>query len=479
MTTIYDDLKGRQFIKYCLSALFLILISYSALLRINDYYFVDDNLRKATGSTYFESLSRYTSDSLAKSFTLPFEYFFNLAPLSQLLCIIILAISGVALTKIITNTFTLFSVIISSTIAIYPFFFESMTYTYDALFMGLSVFFSILPFAYEKNRIIFFILTIICILGVLTTYQSSSGIYVSLLLLVFIKKYFIESSSIKNSCVFLITAISGYLFALIVYKIFIHNEFDGHVSTEMLTLSTLIPGLISNSLSYLQYGKNLLGNNYVYYFTLFAICMLPIKIAYLTSRNKLLSIVAIPPLIGLIIISSAGLPLLLQDFPLQPRYMIGFNTVITSFILILSINCFYVYKCCSTLFLVNLIALANIYGNAINDQWEYDKFRLNIAISDVSKFINDEYRLYFTGNPISTVSFNSKNKNYPIVNVLTNKSNLYSYGKDEIIKRYIPLQHGRSLCDESNNKLIFESNFHTILNNNNCFYINLKSYQKI
>lgn len=460
--------------KYLVLIAFIIFLCYLSLLRVDDYFYADDNIRKSSGGAYFKHLSRYLSEYLAYSFTIPFNKFFTISPLPQVLAVIILSFAGGILVKVFTDEFTVLKAIAASIIGVYPFFYHNILYSFDAVFMGLSVLFAIIPLLAFNNLKLFSILTIVCTVVVLTTYQSSSGIFPALVIILLLQKYFVDRISLINSVKIFLAAFISYFIAILLFRFFIYKEFNGHISTEALSIIELIPGIIKNSVTYLAYTKEMLGNNYILYFSIFVILYVVIRYT-LEAKQKYLAVVVISVMIVISFVITAGLPILMKEYHLQIRYLIGINAYFAVLTLILVQYGNKLFKFFTVLFVINLLAIGNIMGNIINDQWQYDKFRITVGISELVPLLTNEYKISFSGNPTNKVSFNQYNGKYPVLEALIyGRSNLNIYGKEKIFSRYLPLSRGAVTCESGRGEIISSTVLQNIYKNGSCYHLEFR-----
>lgn len=108
-----------------------------------------------------------------------------------------------------------------------------MSFKFDSPFMAIALISPIIPFLFLKKKFIFFILSILTILLMLTTYQASNAIYITMALFtIFI--YLLKNMTVKNILKNILLFIVSYSVPILIYKLVIMHSADiGYVSTEI------------------------------------------------------------------------------------------------------------------------------------------------------------------------------------------------------------------------------------------------------
>jgi len=167
----------RQFVKPVLIMFGIYAFGISAIIRA-DFLYIDDIGRSAHGYRGWENWSRHISSFLA-IFIHADTRINDISPLTQLI-----AVSSVVLVYVINNEkITKTALAASIPIGLSPYFLECFSYKFDAPYMALSVFVSIVPFVFMKNMLAFSVASVLGILIMCMTYQASSGIYIIIVIL--------------------------------------------------------------------------------------------------------------------------------------------------------------------------------------------------------------------------------------------------------------------------------------------------------
>ncbi|WP_143691378.1 glucosyltransferase domain-containing protein, partial [Wohlfahrtiimonas larvae] len=344
---------------------------------------------------------------------------------------------------------------------------------------SVSVLFSIFPFLFYRSHRVFFIISIIGVLGTLTTYQSASGVYWVVVIMLTAKNYFYDQINIKRCVKLFCIATLAYIIAVAIFRFCIYTPRFSHISNEALALPELFNGVIRNIKKYLVFIYSFVAKGYIGLYIIFLLLVFSLNVLRCQENQfKVISMICLLIIIPIVLIASIGIPIFLSEFPIADRYMLGFNVLITICALVGFLNSGIIYRIFYLLFAMQLIAYGNIQGNIIGEQWSYEKFRLSMALSDLSPLIGDEYALSFGGNPVFRASFNVNAKN-----------NSFIYGRHKniisllgypgywqlIVGRYIPIRKGNVQCDSDKGKVIFSSVYHNIYQKNRCFSVIYKT----
>ncbi|RAY35473.1 hypothetical protein DP183_14525, partial [Enterobacter kobei] len=158
----------------------LILLCYYNVLSTN-YYYIDDLGRSLEGYSEWSRNGRPLADLFfyVISFGAPLP---DISPLPQILGIALLSLGAYLTGKTYlwqSEGVNWLSFILCLPLAISPFYFENMSYKYDAFTMSLSVLCAMLPFVVRINGSVKFLTaSIASILLSLCLYQASLNIYI-------------------------------------------------------------------------------------------------------------------------------------------------------------------------------------------------------------------------------------------------------------------------------------------------------------
>lgn len=404
------------------------IIAISTIIRA-DFNYVDDLGRVAEGYRGWSNFSRYLS-SLFSIFIHTGFYLTDISPIPQLLAVCILAISSVMVLYVYKNEkkFSAWDIIAIIPLGLSPYFLECLSFKYDAPYMALSVFASVLPLLFiNKKSIIYSIVTILCTLGMCMTYQASSGIFIMLVLLLFLKKWN-EGECFKKSFKFLMISSISYVVGLLVFKLFILNPVENYISTSMLPLNNLIPGTLKNLYKYFAIIKSDFKKEWIVLIALMFMSFIYIFVCN-SKRKKHIAFLASVLVLGLMAILSFGVYSILEEPIFRPRSMYGFCIFISLIgVAISTTKKAYLSKIIVTILSWTFIVFAFTYGNALKIQDEYMKFRVNLVVEDLN-----DIEIFVTDN-IKNVQIKGTIGKTPI---LENMPQDY-----ELLNRLVPIQFG-------------------------------------
>lgn len=296
--------KYRVFVKPFLILALIYLVGISAILLASVHY-ADDAARTNYGYAGWSAFSRYTSTML--SYVVHTDgYLTNIAPLPQLLAVLILTVSSLILICLVSGR-EVFGGPISKWIlkllavvplVLCPYMLECLSYQYDAVYMALSVFFAVMPFLfYRKERWKFVLASVVGILGVCTTYQASVGIYPMIVVFLTMKDW--NNKDLSGKELFKNVAISAvvFLITLVFFQKVLMRTQDIYVSNEIPGIAELIPMTLQHLLHYFE----LLTTDFrAVWLTIIGVIAVLFVVLYVvrSKRNKVLA--AVVGVVGLV-----------------------------------------------------------------------------------------------------------------------------------------------------------------------------------
>ncbi|MFA7439133.1 glucosyltransferase domain-containing protein [Castellaniella sp.] len=457
----------RRFWLYAGIVFLLMVLAYLSLLRINGYYFADDNLKKISGSPSFLHLSRYTAEFFIRWLGYS-GHAFDYSPLFQLVCLASLATAAVVLVQIVAGKLQPFPVFASTVLATYPFFYESMSYTYDSAFMGMSVLASLVPFLLVADRVLFVVASVIGLLLMMTTYQLASGVYLIGVAAVVWRQYRDGEWARGDHMGFIGVALVSWLLAMLLYRVFLHHDYQGYISTTTLPWADLPLGLLRNSQAYLNIFIHFVGYNWVLYFTVLLGALFLVRQA--RSLGQFLGAAVFLVVIWLV---APGLPLLLDQPVFAYRYMVGFNVVVAVVVVALAHRASVLSRVLLTVFVMGLMGLTTVYGNAMDDQWAHDQSRIQIALANAGPLIGYPYRLDVDGSPGQAGSFDVQSRQYPVITELA-RSNFERFGHEALFERFFPLHEGVAARCAGERHVLLDDRFNQLERQGECYRLSFK-----
>lgn len=376
--------KFRPLQKTFWSLVIVYTIGISAILRA-DFNYVDDMGRVIHGYQGWENFSRFLSNYFSNIIHAD-SYLTDVSPLPQILAVMLMALSGSIVLYVVSGgmEFSLYKVIALVPLGLSPYFLECISYKYDSPYMALSVLLSIVPLLFGKfGYRMYIISTIIGMIGVCTTYQSSTGIYPMLVLFICIK-FWNEKKSYRKIGKFLISSVIGYISGLIIFKLFVMRPVtDDYVSGYLPELKELIPIAYNNLREYLYLVKTDLKMEWL--FLILGMCVAFIFIVIRDSKQSKIAAfwVASIGIVGMLFLSFGVYPFLVKPV-FMPRAMYGFGVFITLLgVFIASANKAYSAKIVSVILSWAFFVFAFTYGNALAAQHAYTDLRVAMVLEDL------------------------------------------------------------------------------------------------
>ena len=314
----------------------------------------------------------------------------DISPFTTILAIIIMAIVSVLILKIILKEKKLkwYHIVAALPIGMNPYFLECYSYKFDAPYMALSVLFAILPFVFYKNEkknknIPFIISSVIFTFLMASSYQSSAGIY-PMITIILALTMFNNKEDKKEIFKFIYKAIIGYGLGLIIFKLSMPPVTEYYLDPGILNLKSIIPESISN---YKHFYKAIYEDMKLRWliYMLVILFSLMIKEVVQSKQKKSLSICVVLLSLVILFLFMFGAHPFLKETVVKPRTMYGLFVMIT----ILSIKaCDCKYNLVPEFFSICLayafLTTSLIFGNACNEQFEYNHFRMELLINDLN-----------------------------------------------------------------------------------------------
>lgn len=262
-------------------------IAIVAILRANITY-LEDTRRTIEGNKWADigDFGRFGADFLLTLLGAN-STLHDISPLPQLFAIILLAISSIIIVRILSSgkKVRYLPLLASIPIALSPFFCRALLYKFDSVSMAASILFSVLPFLWHKDTKKFAIASVLGTIGMCITYQGSSGVFIIIALALSFREFLFDDKKLKDIARFLGVAAVAFLIGLIVFQFAILPLANlGYRSTEMLSISDFVPGVIRNTRTYfaaIWYG---LGD--LWRFGMIAMFLCFVAVTTICAKNK-------------------------------------------------------------------------------------------------------------------------------------------------------------------------------------------------
>lgn len=359
------------------------LLAISAILKA-DFYYVDDLLRTLEGHANW-GFSRYLSNFLSQ-FLHGDSYLTDISPLTQIIAVIITALScSIAIYGVTgERDFRFWHIWAAIPMALSPYYLECLSYKYDSPYMALSVLFRVLPVLFANRNAIFYISSIVlCMLGMCTSYQASSGIFPMFVIVIGIRRW-VDGEQTKDTLKFFALSACGYLLGLLFFQKVLMSEFIAYASTEIAPPSQLISNAVTNYKRYIVHFITDFKPEWL--IVSFIICICYLFSAVISSRqNKVLTLFLVGIAMVLMFLLSFGVYPFLTDPIFKSRAMYGIGYF-------LGLQCIFAVTRPTRSLLSKLACLvlgwyffvfSFTYGNALSIQAQYTDYRITAVIDDL------------------------------------------------------------------------------------------------
>ena len=233
--------ENRCLVRPFLVLLLIYLLGILAIILASVHY-ADDVARTGQGYAGWSGFSRYLSTILSHGLHAD-NYLTNIAPLPQILGVAMLAMAGIIVVTTVSSkevfrekwTKWIWRVVAVVPLGLVPYMLECMSYQYDAVYMGMSVLFAVLPLVFYKRSGVWYVLmSVVGILVVCMTYQASIGIYPMLVVMLAAKEWnekekmgLILKKVGISVMVFILTVLIFQKFLMAPREVYVSNEIPG------------------------------------------------------------------------------------------------------------------------------------------------------------------------------------------------------------------------------------------------------------
>ena len=408
------------FSKPTLFIFFIFFLALLPLFRANVNY-IDDSERALNGGRDWAYLhSRWTSEYLSV-FIHADSKLRDIAPLTQILAILLISLSSVILCWVISEKkLTRLGVLLAAFLGLSPFFLECFAFKFDSPYMALSILASIFPFLFAfKNKMLFFATSFLGLLIMLTTYQLSSGVYIMIVIFLLFNYWNNKSLSVREMIDFIFVSVVSYFSALVVFRIFfLQTKIFSY--NNFFSINKMPLGIIGNIKDNFEEIINNFNYTWVYILALMIILFVT-KSMIISKQNKILSLILASATLSLMFIFFQGFFIFVDKVGSVPRYFVGVNAFIAIVALFLARPPFRFFATPAVVLLYCFFIFSFMFGNALEYQKNYKTFFATMLIGDLSKIIVEDHRdnensnIYFMDSIGNAPGVKSLQKDYPII----------------------------------------------------------------
>lgn len=447
----------------------------------SDFYYADDLWRSFDGSRSWIGFSRYVSEFLSivlhNNFYLP-----DIAPLTQFISLAVYSFSTILLAWLVTERkVTISSLVICSLLFLSPFNAQNLSYRFDSPYMALAAFFPMVPFLFKEENKSFVFTSVISLILCCMSYQSGTSIYI-LLAIFFATSLWLKKESYQKIFTFVGLSVFSFALALVLFKLLFMNTINNGADSYSATVSLSV--MPQNFKTYLSNTIPSFGGLWIKGFVAISILVALVLGIKVSRQNKLVTAIFLI-VMGLLALFLSFGPYLVFAKPLfSPRAFTGFSMLITLVGISLYKNLFVsgggkkallipafclVYGCIVFLF---------AYGVALTEQKQYQDFRVEHLLSDLSQHTIQDEKNYvsFSGSIGLSDGIAVNSDSFPLINQLI--SVVPSGGgiwNDDLLSSYNFNCEDEYLSENPGWPLLKSSYYHDIYGEGNHFFIVLKN----
>ena len=373
--------------------MFLIYLVGALAIILAGVHFADDIARTTFGYAGWNGFSRYLTTVLAHVFHAD-GYLTNIAPLLQILALLILAVASVLLIGLVAGKEVFkkpkwgWYLVAAVPLGLSPYMLECLSYQYDAPYMVISVLFAILPVLFRKSRKWVYGLAILTgVLVICMTYQAAIGILPMVVIMVAMREWN-ENRELKNkdNWKFLIFSAVVFILSLVLFEKVLMKPREAYASNSLPEIQNLIPEFFEHLG---QYFSLVFSDLKVWWLVLIGLIMVGFVVLFVmrSKRNKV-GALAVAVLGGLVItVLSFAFYAVLEKPLYATRAMYPLGAAIAIFAIYVASG-----EGKKALFKVPVMVLswcfvvfALTYGNALKEQDNYRNMVMDMAIADINE----------------------------------------------------------------------------------------------
>ena len=414
-----SEIDFRFLLKPSLILLGVYLLGILTIVRAN-FLYKDDVWRAAAGSRGWFNWSRYVSEFFS-IFVHADTNLTEISPLPQLLAILFITAGSIILVYVLTRKITIIRLLASIPLGLSPYFLESLAFKFDSPYMALSVLASIFPFLFIARKKAFLFISVISLLIMCMTYQSSSGVYMLIVVILCFQYWNNKEKTNREILSFLGLSVFAFCFSMLFFRFFLMKPItsdDVYALTTIHPMPQIISGTLNNIKDYLMFINKDFGLIWKIGI-IFVLLFFIIKSVSCSKQRKVLSFFVLLIVVVLSFILSYGLYSLLEKPSYRPCALLGFGVF-------LAIMCIYIVSNYKKIAVIPVIALnwcffvfAFSYGNALADQARYAEFRIGIILHDLSVLYpnqnKEEMSIQFSNSIDLSPSVKNIAKKYPVI----------------------------------------------------------------
>lgn len=385
--TLYGEIRKTNFVKLTLVSWIVFCVGILSVLKA-DFLYIDDLGRNFHGDVSdWDKYSRFFAEVVCK-WVSGNKIVADLSPWNQIITMLLMAISFSIVVVMLfpekSNTKWIYLAAVP--FALSPYFLENISYKIECIVHGVTVLVSVMPFTFvNKKKYIYTLVTVICMILACITYQGGTGVF-PVIVVVYAAVCVNNGKKIKEVLGFVMSSAVGYISGLAVFRLFLMKDVNTHVTSEMLSVRDMIPGVISN---FLNYYRTVIVDFSTIWLILIGI-VFGIFIFVFVCQSKigavksgLLSIACL----GMMLVLCNGIYIVLANCVFMPRTMYCFGIVISMAMIQIVGDRRIFANLCGVLLAWYFVTFSMSYGNCLISQKEYT----NVIMQGALNYLNEHY----------------------------------------------------------------------------------------
>lgn len=377
--------------KYILILFILYFFGYFTIFRANFWNIaIDDLARQIEGTREWMNWYRYISE-FGSIFIHTSPRLIDIAPLTQIIALLLLSFSSFFLIYIFNKKFTFISCLASLPVGLFPYILSNISYRYDSPYMAFSVLVSIIPFLFFDDNKTFIFTSLVCLLLMCTSYQSSSGIYIFMCILCILSKILYTHETGISIIKKIVLCIILYAVTLILFSLIFMEKVD---TTTYVNNTISIKAIPVNIKSFLSIVYSNFKNTIILILSISILIFFSFITINKSNKNKLISLILVLLTIVISIPFTFGSYLALEHPLFSPRAFSALGVLIACILIqCASFDKKIIVKRIISILIIyysySLLAFSFAYGNAQYDQNKYIDFRATLLLKDLSEIVED------------------------------------------------------------------------------------------
>ncbi len=447
IASLFSGMRKRFVSRYFAALFLMYLMGLFSILRANRLY-LDDLGRALYGYADWVEAARPLTELLSFIFYLG-PTTVDASPLSQILAAALLALASLILFDAVRARPSWGALLCTVPVGLSPYQLENLSYRFDAPWMALAVVLALLPWCfYRAGKWRFFFSSFLCIFVSLSLYQPAIGAYLA----VAVYRLLVDLSSRKRllsvgkrALRLALPFIGGAgMYAVQASFWFSNSQYGEYVAQHSaLPKITELPGRVADNI--IHYFSLLLndwrGNGIGLLLGVIIIAFAALLLARQASniratrasrspalagrgviRVDLIRIVLLLALLPCLLLTPFGIQFVLANPVWPPRTFQGFGVMAALMLLFIhaTVTARFgrrIFLVLQVFFTLQLLIFAQVYGNLLDAQGQWEMSRIGLLASDLNRFIREtgSSRVDFIGSVGLSPLVRTPTAKYPLL----------------------------------------------------------------